>query len=419
MVFKENFKKISIMFFVTFYVFSMLTICFASSYVYNKSINNSNSVKTEESSISSNSEIVTDAPVFEFQSYAQVLIEPITGKVLYSNNENERLYPASVTKIMSLILIMEEIDSGRLSYTDKITCSANASGLGGSQIWFKEGEQLTVDEALKCIVVVSANDVTIAMAEHIAGSEENFVSKMNAKAKELGMVNTNFVNSHGLHDENHYTTSYDVALMSKELLNNHPDITKYTTIWMDTIRNGEFGLSNTNKLVRFYEGTIGLKTGSTPQAMYNLSAAAKRNNTTFIAVVMKTPTGDIRNEEAKQLLNYAFANFQTYNIKQKNDVIETKKINKSINDEVNIVTKDNISILSKKGNTPEYEETITYYNNIKAPIKAGTEVGEYTISLKENKEEKFTTKLILENDILKSNLLDYYYYLVNKYMMII
>ena len=178
--------------------------------------------------------------------------------------------------------------------------------MGGSQIWFKEGEKLTVDEALKAICVVSANDVTVAMAEHIGGSEENFVKMMNEKAVELGMENTHFMNSHGIDEENHYTSAKDVAIMSRELINKHPDILKYTSIWMDSLRDGTFALSSTNKLIRYYEGATGLKTGSTSQALFNLSGTATRNNTSFIAVVMKAPSSNVRLAEVKQLLDYRF-----------------------------------------------------------------------------------------------------------------
>lgn len=197
---------------------------------------------------------------------------------------------------------------GKLSYEDKITCSAKASGMGGSQIWFKEGEVLTVDEALKAIAIVSANDTCVAMSEHIGGSEENFVKMMNEKAKELGMENTNFMNCHGIDEENHYSSAKDIAIMSREIITKHPDILKYTSIWMDTLRDGTFGLSSTNKLIRYYEGATGLKTGSTSQALFNLSGTATRNGTTYIAVVMRAPTSDIRLQEIKQLLDFRFCN---------------------------------------------------------------------------------------------------------------
>ena len=193
---------------------------------------------------------------------------------------------------------------GKISYDDKIVCSANASHMGGSQIWFKEGEELTVNDALKAIAVVSANDVCMAVSEHIGGSEQNFVKMMNEKAKELGMKNTSFMNCHGIDTEGHYTTAKDIAIMSRELITKHPDILKYTSIWMDTLRDGTFGLSSTNKLIRYYDGATGLKTGFTSDAGYNLSGTATRNGTTYIAVVMKAPTSEVRLSEIKQLLDY-------------------------------------------------------------------------------------------------------------------
>ncbi len=193
---------------------------------------------------------------------------------------------------------------GKISYDDKIVCSANASHMGGSQIWFKEGEELTVNDALKAIAVVSANDVCMAVSEHIGGSEQNFVKMMNEKAKELGMENTSFMNCHGIDTEGHYTTAKDIAIMSRELITKHPDILKYTSIWMDTLRDGTFGLSSTNKLIRYYDGATGLKTGFTSDAGYNLSGTATRNGTTYIAVVMKAPTSEVRLSEIKQLLDY-------------------------------------------------------------------------------------------------------------------
>jgi D-alanyl-D-alanine carboxypeptidase (penicillin-binding protein 5/6) len=374
--------------------------------------------KTDQSSIST---VATTAPEFAFKSVSQVLMEPYTGKIIYANNENEKLFPASVTKIMSLILIMEQIDSGKLKYTDKITCSKNASGLGGSQIWFKEGEQLSVDEALKCICVASANDVTLAMAELIAGTEQNFVKMMNNKAAELGMVNTVFENCHGIDDditiEQHHTTAKDIALMSRELLVKHPDVTKYTSIWMDSIRGGTFGLTNTNKLVRFYEGTIGLKTGSTSKAMFNVSVAAKKNDTTFISVIMKAPTGDIRSEEAQQLLNYAFATYEVQKVEEIGKVIDSIKINKHITSNIQVKNKESLSMLVDKGQKIEYEKVITYNPNIVAPIQANTVVGKIILKDKTTKIEISSSDLVVDTGVNKSSLKEYFIAFASKYIM--
>ena len=242
-----------------------------------------------------------------------VLMDVATGTVLYESNANEPLAPASVTKIMTMLLIMEAVDSGSISMTDQVTASETAAAKGGSQIYLKAGETMSVSDMLKSIAVSSANDCACAMAEHIAGSEEAFVARMNQRAQELGMKNTHFVNCTGLDDSpeaaSQKTTAYDIALMSRELLKNHPKIKEFTTIWMDTVRNGTFGLSNTNKLIRFYQGATGLKTGFTSSAGYCLSATAQRDGMELIAVVMGADTSQNRNAACKQLLDYGFANF--------------------------------------------------------------------------------------------------------------
>lgn len=244
--------------------------------------------------------------MLNLESGSAVLIEQNSGKVLYEHNMHEKLRPASVTKIMTILLIMEAIDSGRLSYDDQIPCSENASSMGGSQIWLDVKETLTVREMLKAICVVSANDCTVAMAEYLAGSEEAFVAQMNTKAKELGMNDTTFKNCHGIDADGHVTSSYDIALMSRELLTKHPDITEFTTIWMDTLRDGKSELVNTNKLIRNYKGATGLKTGSTSLALYNLSASATRDGLSLIAVIMKAPTTKIRFSEATRVIGLWF-----------------------------------------------------------------------------------------------------------------
>ena len=242
-----------------------------------------------------------------------VLMDVSTGSVLYEHDSHERLAPASVTKIMTMLLIMEAVDSGKIALTDMVTASEAAAAKGGSQIYLKVGETMSVSDMLKSIAVSSANDCACAMAEHIAGSEEAFVAMMNRRAQELGMTDTTFVNCTGLDDgadaANHRTSAYDIALMSRELLKNHPLIKKYTTIWMDTVRNGTFGLSNTNKLIRFYQGATGLKTGFTSGAGYCLSATAQRDGMELIAVVMGAESSQVRNAACKQLLDYGFANY--------------------------------------------------------------------------------------------------------------
>jgi D-alanyl-D-alanine carboxypeptidase (penicillin-binding protein 5/6) len=401
-MFKSKIFKCFIVFTIVICIFS--SNIFAANFTYIKDSNSTN-----QSSIAT-----VAAPQFSFQSVAQVLMEPTTGKIIYANNENEKLLPASVTKVMTLLLIMESIDSGKIKYTDKVTCSARASSMGGSQIWFKEGEQLTINDALKAICVVSANDVTVAMAELIGGTEENFVSLMNAKAKELGMENTHFMNSHGIDEENHYTTAKDIALMSRELINKHPDILKYTSIWMDTLRDGAFNISNTNNLIRYYEGATGLKTGSTSKALFNLTATATRNGTTFLSVVIKAPTSAIRQEETKQLLNYGFANYETKNITTKGTIIETKAINKNITQEAEIVVKDDVSVLIEKSEKIETIQNITYNKELTAPILANEVAGKVEFINKTNGEKVGESELIISKDIFKSDFKDY----LNKFISV-
>lgn len=243
------------------------------------------------------------------ESGSAILIEQNSGQILYEHNSHEQLRPASVTKVMTLLLIMEALDNGKIALTDKIPCSELASSMGGSQIWLDVREELTVDEMLKAICVASANDCTVAMAEYLEGSVDSFVVKMNSKAHELGMNDTCFKNCHGLDEDGHVTSSYDIALMSRELLINHPSITNYTTIWMDSLRDGKSQLVNTNKLVRNYKGCTGLKTGSTSLALYNLSASATRDDLSLITVIMKAPTPAVRFAEASKLLDYGFSNY--------------------------------------------------------------------------------------------------------------
>ncbi len=238
-----------------------------------------------------------------------LLMEPQSGAILFAQNENQKLPIASVTKIMTTLLIMEALESGKLKLNDTVTAGENAAKMGGSQIFLEAGEQLSVTDMLKSVIVASANDATVAMAEHLAGTEEAFVSQMNKRAKELGMENTLFANCHGLNEDNHYSTALDVAIMTRELLK-HKMVLEYTTIWMDTVRDGKFGLANTNKLIRFYNGANGMKTGYTDVAKYCVSATACRENTTFIAVVIGAETSEKRFSAAKQLLDFGFANYK-------------------------------------------------------------------------------------------------------------
>lgn len=315
-------------------------------------------------------------PVLQLDSQSACLMEASTGKILYEQNADEKLEPASVTKIMSLILIMEALDDGSITLETMVSGSEHSSSMGGSQIWLEAGEQLSVNDMLKAIVVASANDCTVAMAEHIAGSEETFVEKMNEKAKMLGMENTNFVNATGLPVENHYTTARDIAIMTRELLK-HEQVLNYTNIWMDTLRNGEFGISNTNKLIRFYNGANGMKTGFTSSALYCLSATAKRSDMQLIAATMKGSTSDKRFQDAKKLLDFGFANYSVY----KADLKELPDIKVKGGKKETLKLKcETSNILLPKGVQKLVEQSIEIDESIKAPVKKGTVVGKVVFS---------------------------------------
>ena len=315
---------------------------------------------------------------------------------------HKQLRPASVTKVMSILLIMEALDSGKISLTDKVSCSQNAANMGGSQIWLDTREELTVNEMLKAICVASANDATVAMAEFLSGSEEAFVKKMNDRAKELGMKDTVFKNCHGLDTDGHVTSSYDIALMSRELLTNHPDITNYTTIYMDTLRDGKSELVNTNKLIRNYKGATGLKTGSTSLALYNLSGSATRDNLSLIAVIMKAPTTATRFSEAQKLLDYGFSNFSYVSFAKKDEFIKKVNVTKGISNSVDAVYEENSGTILPKGMQKNVEQIISISDNIEAPISKGQQLGEVKYVL--NNETLGITKIIANSDVKKLQL---------------
>ena len=310
-----------------------------------------------------------------------LLMDVATGTVLYESNSHEKLAPASVTKIMTMLLIMEAVDSGKITLDDTVTASETAAAKGGSQVYLKAGETMSVSDMLKSIAVSSANDCACAMAEHIAGSEAAFVDMMTRRARELGMNDTNFVNCTGLDDdaeaENHKTSAHDIALMSRELLKNHPLIKKYTTIWMDTIRNGTFGLSNTNKLVRFYQGATGLKTGFTSGAGYCLSATALRDGMELIAVVMGADTSQNRNAACKQLLDYGFANFALISpeLAEVSDV--PVKLGKTAG--VGVRLGEAGELLIDKGQKSSVTTEVTLEESVTAPVSQGQRLGTMTV----------------------------------------
>lgn len=308
-----------------------------------------------------------------------ILMEESTGNILYESNPDERLPIASVTKVMTMLLIMDAVDSGKISLDDMVTVSENAMSYGGSTMFLETGEQLTVNDMLKGIAVASANDGCVAMAEHLAGSESAFVDMMNERAKELGMENTHFMNTNGLDEDDHYSSARDVAIMSRELMK-HETIFNYTSIWMDTLRGGKFQLANTNKLIRFYDGANGLKTGSTSKALCCLSAAAKRNDMQLIAVVLGAPTSAERFASAKSLLDYGFANYAVNTQITAGDEVQKIAVEKGVDKEVDVVAGDSCSTLVKKGQEDNITKEIKIDETITAPIEAGQKIGTMTIS---------------------------------------
>ena len=366
--------------------------------------NQSSKLETNEVSASLNTsdDTITNNSLM-LESGSACLIDQNTGLVLYDHNMHEQLRPASVTKIMSLLLIMEALDSGRISLTDQVPCTEDAAAMGGSQIWLDVRETLTVDEMLKAICVVSANDCVVAMADYLEGSQEAFVAKMNEKAKELGMNDTCFKNCHGIDEDGHVTSSYDIAIMSRELLVNHPSITNYTTIWMDTLRDGKSSLVNTNKLVRNYSGCTGLKTGSTSIALYNLSASATRNDLSLIAVIMRAPTSAIRFSEAQKLLDYGFNNYSVTSFGNKGDVIKEVQVNKGTSKAINAVLESDAKILTKKSNNNEISQEIILDDVINAPIIQGQKLGEIKYSI--NGSVVMTVNLIADTNVPKLSFL--------------
>ena len=389
-------KNKAIIFFIIF-IITISGVCFATDAIFTWSNNTNSSINTLQTVAD-----VNEDNTLNLESGAAILIEQTTGKILYAHNMHEQLRPASVTKIMSILLIMEAIDGGRIKYEDTVPCSENAHAMGGSQIWLDTTENLTVRDMLKSICVVSANDCTVAMAEYLAGSEEAFVQMMNAKAKTLGMNDTCFKNCHGIDEDGHVTSAYDIALMSKELLNNHPSITEFTTIWMDSIRDGKSSLVNTNKLIRNYKGATGLKTGSTSIALYNLSASATRDGLSLIGVIMKAPTTKIRFAEATKLLNYGFANYNSKNFGNKGDVICTADINKGIKSKVNLVLEKDASVLVKKGDNGNITQNIIIDKNITAPIEEGDVLGKIEYNAGENK--ILEINLVAQENVEKNNM---------------
>ena len=318
------------------------------------------------------------APALALSCASAVLMEKETGTLLYEQNPHEQLEPASVTKVMTLLLVMEALDSGRLSLEDTVTVSAFAAGMGGSQVYLEEGEQMSAAEMIKCVTVASANDCAVALAEHLAGSETAFVSQMNQRARELGMEDTTFLNCTGLPAQGHVTSAYDIALMSRELILNHPSIREYTTIWMDTIRDGAFGLTNTNRLIRFYQGATGLKTGSTDGALYCMSATAERDGMELIAVVMKAPTTAQRFEDAKTLLDYGFANYALVDVYPDSPLAPIDVLLGTA-DQVQPQLARDCRLLVRRGEESQITTQLELAQDVEAPVEQGQILGSLEI----------------------------------------
>ncbi len=312
-------------------------------------------------------------------SRSALLMEKTTGQILFAQNEHEKLEPASVTKIMTLLLTMDAIDSGALAYDDVVTVSANAAGMGGSQVFLAEGEQITVEELLKCVCVSSGNDAAVALAEKVSGVTELFVEQMNNRARGLGMNDTHFVNPTGLTAAGHVTSAHDIALMSRELLTKHPDIRNFTTIWTDSIRNGTFDLANTNKLIRWYDGATGLKTGYTASAGYCISATAERDGMELIAVIMKGETADKRNADAKALLNYGFSAYTLVSAAA-DDPLPVLPVTMGESDTVSLtLPAEGVTAVAEKAQASSLERRIDLPESLSAPVEEGQQVGVLTL----------------------------------------
>lgn len=345
-----------------------------------------------------------NAPKLAEGAKSAILIEQNTGEILFEKNAHEQLPPASITKVMTLLIAMEELEKGALKLDEIVRVSERAASMGGSQVFLSPGEEITVEDLIKSIAIASGNDASVAIAERISGTEEAFVERMNEKAKQLGLENTNFRNSSGLPASNHYSSAYDLAIISQELLN-YELITNYTSIYEDYLRKGkdnEFWLVNTNKLVRFYDGVDGLKTGFTRESKYGLSATAKRDNLRVIAVVLGADTSKVRNAMISQMLDYSFNHFDVHHIHDKDEVITNMDLLKANRENIEIVSEKPISILYKKGDTLDNIETeITLHEDINVPIMRGEEVGKFIV--KREGETLFESPLTIKEDVKKAS----------------
>lgn len=357
---------------------------------------------------------------FDINAKSAILIHANSGEIIYEKNSHEKLPLASVTKIMTMLLTMEAIESNHIALSDMVTISPRAASMGGSQLYMEAGEQQSVETLLKGISICSANDACVAMGEYIAGTEELFVNKMNEKAKALGMVNTNFVNTNGLPAEDHYSTAYDISLMSRELLK-HPKIHEWLTTWMTTIKVGlrskeqtDLEITNTNRLIKTYPGANGLKTGYTGEAGYCLSASATKGNMALISVILGSPTSTIRFAESSKLLDYGFAAYENINIAAKDQIIGKSKVDKGNVDYINGIAEENISILVRKEEKQSITKEIYIEENISAPVKRGDVIGEIVI-FKDNEKYK-SYPIICEKDVGRAGIFTLYFKLFKNIM---
>ena len=352
------------------------------------------------------------APQYDAKSV--LLMDSASGTVLFEDNAHEALPPASVTKVMTMLLLMEAIDRGEVGYDTVVTASERARSMGGSTIFLDTGEQMTIDDLLKGIAVASGNDACVAVAEHLCGSVEAFVDRMNLRASELGMTDTHFVNCNGLDADGHVSSAMDIAIMSRELMK-HTDIFKYTTIWMDSLRDGAFQLANTNKLIRFYDGATGLKTGSTNNALCCVAATAKRDDLHLIAVVMGSPTSQARFNSARSLLDYGFANFSAVSLGTEGEIIRSEKVNKGTKSEVGLAPAANTSALLPKDQISKVETEVTV-SPLSAPIAKGQVIGEMRALL--DGEEIARCDLLAADDVPRRGVFSYFRTLLQEYMML-
>lgn len=374
--------------------------------VINNTVETNSSAEGENSEPNAKDELNLDCE-------SAILIEQNSGQVLYEKNAHEQLRPASVTKLMTILLTFEALEAGQIKLEDKVPCSQNAASMGGSQIWLDPREELSVNEMLKAMCVVSANDCTVAMAEYLAGSEQAFVEKMNKRAADLGMKDTCFKNCHGIDEDGHITSSYDIALMSRELLLHHPDITNYTTVYMDSLRDGKSELVNTNKLIRNYKGATGLKTGSTSLALFNLSASATRDGLSLIAVIMKAPTSSKRFEEAKKVLDFGFKNYEFKQFGVKGSTVGNVGVEKGVEKDTNAILEENCGVLIRKGQDNNVVQNMHLEPKVTAPVQKGQKLGsvDYTIDGKLIQ----SINIVAEKEVKKETLANVASYIYKKW----